>query len=938
MDSNAEVPKIARLDAEAVFSLLETSRHGLDSQEAEKRLRTFGNNKLPKAATLSLWRLLFQQFTHLMALLLWVAGLLAFSVDMPELGWATWFVILVNAFFSFWQEYRADRALMALSSMLPQQAKVYRDGRLLKVPSEEIVVGDVLVVEAGDHISADARLVESEDLMVDLSLLTGESMPVECDASPSPVAGDSVRRPQNLLFAGTSATAGRGIAVVHATGKETQLGEITKFTAGVMRQKSSLELQVQKIVRLITLLALSMGGLVFLLAVWWLDIDLRTSFIFCIGIIVANVPEGLLPTVSLSLAVGVRRMAQEKALVRKLSAIEALCATSVICTDKTGTITKNEVTVSKIWIPDCEVEISGTGYEKAGILTFPCRDIEKQVELLLVIGTVCSEANLETDEKNDKNWRIIGDPTEGALLVAAAKNGLDTDNMRDAFSSQKTRQFDSVRRMMSTYAVNDHNLLFRQGAEVVLVKGAPLETLNCCRFIRRVNKITEITEAERQHVIAVNDRLSSQGYRVLALAYGEGQVASHAGEHDLVFTGLAAMADPPRPEVTAAIKSCQQAGIRVTMITGDYGITAEAIGRQIGLITDKVTIVTGTELENMEIEAIKNLLQQDQPIIFSRSTPEHKLKIVEAYKAGGHIVAVTGDGVNDAPALRTADIGIAMGRSGTDVAREVADIVLLDDNFATIVKAIEQGRAIYDNIRKFMTYILASNIPEIIPFIAMILFKIPPALTILQILAIDIGTDMVPALALGAEPPEKDILRHRPVHYSRNLLDHTLLLRSYGFLGIIEATLSMGAFLIVWSNYGYSLADIQQLTPQLFTGTASSSVQEAYRHATTQAMTAIIACQIGNIFVCRSEHLPFWQLSLKSNYLIWVGIGTEFLITGALIYLPLGAAFFFTRPLSLSDFLVLAACPIILISLEETRRQFIQRFWKTPMAHRTTPI
>ena len=386
------------------------------------------------------------------------------------------------------------------------------------------------------------------------------------------------------------------------------------------------------------------------------------------------------------------------------------------------------------------------------------------------------------------------------------------------------------------------------------------------------------------------------------------------------------MIDPPRPEVFEAVKLCQQAGICVTMITGDYGLTGEAVGRQIGLVKDQATVINGVEVENMDAETLQKVLEQEQPIIFARATPAHKLKIVEAYKASGHIVAVTGDGVNDAPALKAADIGIAMGRGGTDVAREVADIVLLDDNFATIVKAIEQGRAIYDNIRKFMTYILASNIPEIVPFMAMVFLRIPPALNILQILAIDIGTDMAPALALGAEHPEKGVLNRKPADYSWNLLDQSLLLRSYGFLGMLEAAMSMGGFFLVWSNYGYSLADIQQIAPRIFADNAEPFVRDIYWQATTMAMVAIIACQMGNIFVCRSEKLPFWTFSLKSNVLIQVGLVSELIITIALLYVPFLAAVFMTHLLAVSDFMYIALCPVVIISFEEMRRFLCFKF------------
>jgi len=473
--------------------------------------------------------------------------------------------------------------------------------------------------------------------------------------------------------------------------------------------------------------------------------------------------------------------------------------------------------------------------------------------------------------------------------------------------------------MMTTIEVNRSNALFPIGETITMVKGAPLEVLQNCRYWLQADGLREMSESDRSEAIEVNDALAREGHRVLAVAYRLG-ADLQPPEQELILAGLAAMIDPPRPDVAEAMLMCRQAGVRVTMITGDYGLTAEAIGRQIGLIQDKVCVVTGTEFETMSDEKRQELLRQDLPIIFARAAPEHKLKIVETYKVLGDIVAVTGDGVNDAPALKAAHIGIAMGMGGTDVAREVADIVLLDDHFGTIVKAIGQGRAIYDNIRKFMTYILASNIPEVLPFVAMVFARIPPALNILQILAIDLGTDMVPALALGAEKPEKGVMSRKPSDYSGNLLDRSLLLRSYGFLGVIEAALSMGAFLYVWFHFGYSFTEIQQVTSEILYNTADEATRDIYRHATTMALASIIACQVGNLFVCRSEYLPFWRLSFRDIKLILTGIVTEISLMAAIIYLPFLAAIFLTRPLTLQDFAVLALCPVILVIAEECRR------------------
>lgn len=924
---NGVLSRLPALEKEQVFEILASQSSGLSSQETIKRRQLYGKNQLPKPVNKSVWRQLFQQLVHFMAILLWIAGLLAFIAGMPQLGWATWAVILVNALFSFWQEYRADRALTKLADLLPRKVKVYRDGRLEVAPAEEVVLGDLILLESGDHIPADARLVEADDLFVDLSLLTGESVPAHRSAAPMADLGQSINQSANMLFAGTMVTAGRGIAVVYAIGHKTEFGKVTRLTASVSREKSALELQVERIVRIISCIALTMGSVVFGLAFWWIGLDIRESFLFGIGIIVANVPEGLLPTVSLSLAVGVQRMAKQNALVRRLSSVETLSAATIICTDKTGTITLNEQTVRKLWFLDCEIEVNGEGYEKQGDIHMPRAETKRQVELLLTIAAVCSEADITGDEKYRNRWKIVGDPTEGALLVAAARGGLDIDAVRAGFKRQQTVPFDSNRKMMSVVVSGNGDTVMGNSGQFVFVKGAPLEVLDCCRFTMHDAQVTPMTAEQRQKNIEANDRLAGTGHRVLALAYCEYLTDMDPLEYGLTFIGFVGMIDPPRPEVAEAVRLCQQAGISVTMITGDYGLTAAAIGRQIGLVGDGAKIVNGAELDKLDQEQLQALLLSQQPRIFARANPEHKLRIVEAYKAMGHTVAVTGDGVNDAPALRSAHIGIAMGRGGTDVAREVADIVLLDDNFATIVKAIEQGRAIYENIRKFVTYILASNVPELVPFIVMVFARIPPALTILQILAIDIGTDMLPALALGAEKPETGTMLQRPERYKRNLLDSSLMTRAYGFLGVIEAVLSLGAFFVVWFGAGYTLQEIQQFTPQILYHTAPYNVEQMYQHATTMALAAIIACQVGNLLVCRSEHQPFWQLSLQDNRLLLAGIGTELMITAGLIYLPFLSGIFLTQPLKASDWVLLALCPVILVLLEELRRYVARRFW-----------
>ncbi|MFQ3585810.1 MAG: cation-transporting P-type ATPase, partial [Cyanobacteriota bacterium] len=943
------------LPIEEVYESLSTQATGLPSAEAQSRLAQFGPNELPAPAHRPLALRFFDQLTHFMALLLWVAGILAFVSRTPALGWAIWAVVLINALFSFGQEFQAERALAALKKVLPLQVKVLRDGVLQLIPARDLVRGDVMHLEEGDRISADARLVSAESFAVDVSVLTGESLPVARNAhpvgireavalragKPLPRAGEHPLQERvnpaeiaNLVLAGSTVAAGRAVAVVYATGAQTEFGQVAHLTTSVQRDPSTLETQVARIVQIITAIAIGMGLTVFGLAYGLVGLDLSESFIFAIGIIVANVPEGLLPTVTLALALGVQRMAKQNALVRRLSAVETLSATSVICTDKTGTLTQNEMTVRHLWLPSLLngdphsprlIDVTGSGYDPTtGTVQVPADpDLARAVRLLLTGAALCSNARLI--HPSSEGWREIGDPTEAALLVAAVKAGIRLDELPEQLPRLREVPFDSRRRMMTVvldWRQGDNFFqVFQALSHLAITKGAPLEVVRHCQGILKNGTAHPLTQKEVETVIAANDHLARQGFRVLGVAIRPGDegflsLRSQELEQDLIFVGLIAMFDPPRPEVASALAHCHRAGIKVTMVTGDYGLTAEAIARQIGLVNpaphDRVRVVTGEGMSHLTDAQLRQLLTYRSALVFARMSPEHKLRLVQAYKAMGEVVAVTGDGVNDAPALRAAHIGIAMGKNGTDVAREAADVVLTDDNFATIVSAIEQGRAIYQNIRKFMTYILASNIPEIVPFLAMVMFKIPPALTILQILAVDLGTDMVPALALGAEPPEPGTLTRPPRRKTEFLLDPSLLWRAYGFLGWVEALLSMLGFLGVWWSHGYSFGDLQRITPQILAHTADPALVEIYRQATTVALAAIVTAQMGNLFACRSEWVSAFRLNGRNNPLLWVGLGTECVALLAFIYLPVFQEVFSTFPPTEAQWLLLLFCPALL--------------------------
>ncbi len=929
MDDNTDKIKvISGLKTSEVFEYFNTTEKGLSNDEVSERQKKYGKNILPQAEAINPLKQLLKQFTHFMALLLWAAGILAIIAGMPQLAFATWAVIVINAAFAFFQEFRADRALAELAKMIPNRVKTYRNGELVIISAEETTVGDVIVLGAGDHVPADSRLIQADGLFLDNSLLTGESFPVDRSREEFDLQDKSAVESTNLIFAGTTVTEGKAVAVVYAAGSQTEIGKISKLTRTIQRGESTLEVQVQKIVKFITKVALVMGVAAFLMAVLGAGIEPRVGFIFAIGIIVANIPEGLLPTVSLTLAVGVQRMAKQNALVKKLSAVETLSATSVICTDKTGTITENKLTVKKIWTPDTAAEIGGAGYEKDGEIFIEHESGRRAVELLLTAAVVCSEATIKESKSDAAEWDIFGDPTEAAMLVSAAKYGISAEEERAAFNRLITIPFNSERKMMSVIVKNISDERFKKGSRLIFTKGASIEVINTCKYILQGGFLKKLTEDMRGEIIAVNDRMAGEGYRVLGVSYETAENGEVTYDKNLIFLGLTAMFDPPRPEVFEAVKQCREAGIKITIITGDYGITAAAIGKQTGLVEDKYQIITGSEVDSMSENALMYILEREEPLIFSRSTPEHKLRIVEAYKKLGHIVAVTGDGINDILALKSSHIGIAMGQGGTDVAREVADMILLDDNFATIIKAIEEGRSIYNNIRKFMTYILTSNVPEFIPFIAMALLKIPAALTVLQILAIDLGTDMVPALALGAEKPEPGILKKPPRKIEENLLDRNLFLRAYGFLGIIEGILSMAVFLYVWRQAGYSLQSLKAMTDAILYGKAAPEIMKLYQYATTMTLSSIVACQIGNIFICRSETLPFWKMFANKNNLIYVGLGFEVMLSSAIIFLPVLADVFQTEPLAFKDLIVLLLCPVVLIFLEESRKFVAKKYQK----------
>jgi P-type Ca2+ transporter type 2C len=896
-----------RLSVPEIVQGFSTGPDGLSEQEARRRLQQFGPNTIEKARAEPPIRKLAANFTHLMAVLLWIAGAVAFVARLPELGIAIWCVNIINGLFSFWQEYRAQRAIQALRSLLPPKASVIRAGVERKIPAEEVVPGDLLLLNEGDNVSADARIVEESGLRIDQSTLTGESRPVRKVPEVPWNHPAGLGELPNVVFAGTSVVAGHGRAVAFSTGMHTEFGKIAYLTQTLREEPSPLQKELVHVTRVIAYVAVGFGLIFFLLGLLLGTLPLAQSSLFTLGMIVAFVPEGLLPTLTLALALAVQRMAKRNALVKRLSSVETLGCATVICTDKTGTLTRNEMTVTALWVSGVPFQVTGTGYTPQGIILQGGKPVGKAPEPLhelLLAGSFCNNARLIPGDP----WSISGDPTEAAILVAAAKGGLDIAAELSANPRLNEIAFDSLRKRMTT--VHRHQ---ETGRLIAYTKGAPKELLQLC----------VLSQDQREEALRAYDDLARSGLRVLAAARRNippefPLESAEEVEKDMKFLGLVAMMDPPRDEVPEAIATCHNAGIRMVMITGDYGITAEAIARRIGMLRPgPATVLNGFELDIMSDESLKTLLQSD--VVVARATPLHKLRVVDVLQGLGHIVAVTGDGVNDAPALKKANIGIAMGRGGTDVARNAADIVLLDNNFASIVNAVEEGRAVYSNIRKFITYILTSNTPEAAPFIcfAFSAGRIPLALNMMQILSIDLGTDIAPALALGAEPPEPGIMELPPRSLHAHLFTPGLLLRAYAWLGVPQALLTMLAFYATFWTNGYwgKWLDLP------FQG-------DLYRQAVSVALASVIATQIGNVVTQRSETASIRRIGLGGNPLIWVGILFEIAVLALVLYVPTMQRVFGTSPLPANSLWLLCAMVPALPLMDELRKALAR--WHGP--------
>lgn len=915
MQTDFNLDEILKSNADQVLGLLLASTNGLNTDDVKQRQEQYGPNVLEKAHQTPLIMSFLQNFISMMAILLWIAGGIAFIAGLTELGIAIWLVNLINGVFSFWQEFQAGKATAALNKLMTTETLVLRNGQQKMIPTDQLVPGDIVILNEGDRVPADIRLLDASGMRVDQSTLTGEANPVSKNTA---IATDISNHAavHNMVYMGTSLMQGHGRGVVVTTGMNTEFGKITRLTQTVHEKLSPLQKELNILTKQLSLLAVGIGIIFFFCAVFFVHYPVVASFIFALGMIVAFIPEGLLPTVTLSLAGAVSNMAREHALIKKLASVETLGSATVICSDKTGTLTQNAMTVAHLWTSVDSYHVTGEGYQPNGNIFkggTALKGSDEPVLRELLLGGLLTD-NAMIKENADHTFQIIGDPTEACLEVVVQKGGLNVKALRQSHQKVDELPFNSNRKMMTVKVQANQSEAFN-----VYSKGAPNKVLDhCTTYLTTDKQIKPLTDNIRRKIMAANDGYAAQALRVLAVAGRQLDDTDDfkTAEQNMTFIGLSAMFDPPRNQVIEAIADCHRAHIKIIMITGDNGITAESIARKIGIVShnDQMRVVTGGELTNLSDEALKDALKGD--VLFARMASEQKYRIIACLQDMGHVVAVTGDGVNDAPALKRADIGIAMGRSGTDVAKEAADVILTDDNFASIVAAIKAGRGVYSNIRKFLLYILSSNVPEAFPSILFLLSggKIPLALTVMQILLIDLGTDMIPALGLGREPTEPTVMSQPPRKKAEHLITKNTILKAFAWYGALSSILSASAFF--FSNYlnGHSL-------------NALVATGFDYRQATTLTLGTIIFCQMAVVLNCRYDlnslfypHHNFW-----SNGLVYAGIVFEALLFIAVCYVPLLQSVFGTTPLILRDWLYLILLPMPLILLNELRKYFLRK-------------
>ncbi|MFS0778701.1 calcium-translocating P-type ATPase, SERCA-type [Neobacillus sp. 3P2-tot-E-2] len=882
--------KFHEMEINQVEKVLDTDfSSGLSPEAVKKRIAEHGLNELQEGEKQSALLLFFSQFKDFMVLVLLAATLLSGLLGEYIDAIAIIAIVIINGFLGFFQERRAERSLQALKELSAPQVSVLREGQWVKIPSREIVPGDIIKFSSGDRIGADVRIIESRSLEVEESALTGESVPVSKHIDRLKTVNPGIGDMENIAFMGTMITRGSGVGVVIGTGMKTAMGQIADLLQNAQTQETPLQRRLEQLGKILITVALLLTVLVVAIGVLQ-GHELYTMFLAGVSLAVAAIPEGLPAIVTVALSLGVQKMIKKNAIVRKLPAVETLGCASVICSDKTGTMTQNKMTVTHLWSGGNTWTVDGVGYQPRGdfyrgdTLVHP-KD-EKALQQMLIFGMICNHSELKI---KDEDYILDGDPTEGALLVSAMKAGLDRTNLLDEFTIIKEFPFDSARKMMSMH-VKD-----KQGRNFIVTKGAPDVIIGKSESILWDGKTQYLGQSVQNQVQEAINNLASKALRTIAIAFKSIPantviLSEQEAENKLTFIGVQGMIDPPRPEVKDAVKECKEAGIKTVMITGDHVITAKAIAAQLGILSNKSMVLDGNALSNMSVEELEEVV--DDVSVFARVSPEHKLKIVKALQNRGHIVAMTGDGVNDAPAIKAADIGVAMGITGTDVAKEASSLVLLDDNFATIKSAIEEGRNIYENIRKFVRYLLASNVGEILVMLFAMILALPLPLVPIQILWVNLVTDGLPAMALGLDRPEEDVMKRKPRSPNEGVFSRGLGWKvvSRGFLiGIV----TLLAFMIVYKQNPENL-----------------------QYAQTIAFATLVLAQLIHVFDCRSEKSVLSRNPFGNQYLVWAVVSSLALMI-AVIYYPPFQPIFHTLPILAKDWLLiigLSSIPTFLLA------------------------
>jgi Ca2+-transporting ATPase len=883
---------IGRIAAELQVDL----KTGLSREEAEKRIAQYGYNELETKEKVTLWQKIIYQLQDFLVIILIIASIV--SGLMGEISDAIVIIaiVIINAILGVVQEGKAEKALEALEKMSAPNARVLREGHIKIIPTCELVPGDIILIEAGDRVPADIRLIESVNLKIEEASLTGESVPVEKDADRVFDFDTSLGDRVNMGYMSTIVTYGRGKGLVVATGEKTEIGKIAVAIQSFKDETTPLQLKLNQLGKWLGLACLGICALVFVIG-FMREGHILEMFLVAVSLAVAAIPEGLPAVVTIVLAIGMKRLAQKNAIVRKLLAVETLGCVSVICSDKTGTLTQNEMTVVKTLCGGKICKVTGSGYAPAGEFMADNQKIEladdSDLQLLLTSGVLCNDAILEPKNAVENSWGIVGDPTEGALIVAGAKAGLYKAKFNGQYQRIAELPFDSERKMMTTFHKN-----FRSGKLVSFTKGAPDVILERCNRLV-INGIIQPLNAEWKEAIArVNSDFACEALRVLAFTYREyeklpGTIESAAIEKDLIFVGLMGMIDPAREEAYEAIRICKEAGIHPVMITGDYSDTAVAVASELSLMRNKTEVMTGADLDQISDNELEKKV--DNVSVYARVSPEHKVRIVETLKKRGHVSAMTGDGVNDAMALKRADIGVSMGITGTDVAKGTADIILLDDNFATIVAAVKEGRIIYSNIRKFVFYLLSCNVGEILVVFLSILGGLPVPLLPIQLLWLNLVTDSFPALALGTEKGDPDIMQQKPRDKAEPILNKSMI------IGIaVQSVAITGAVLTayVWALHKYS-------------GSVSIITEQGLYMARSVAFTTLIAAELIRAYSSRSERFFVVKLGIFSNKVL---IGASLLSFGlllAVLYIPILQPIFKTYALSGHDWTIVGVLCLV---------------------------